>query len=161
MSFLSARMPAKVLRPSLRLRAPLSPSSWQKLTPTTLKGSFCYFHYSNILELDIRARPRHPLVSVVGLASYGRATVVCGETFMRAYFYFKEFYCISDATMCKFIGLNNSLIEIKSLKIDEHGPGFTLMVPLLFSSSVFFSLLIVCVSFSSKKTNKNKTISTQ
>lgn len=36
-----------------------------------LKGRLCFFHYSNILELDISVRPRHPLMSVVTLPACG------------------------------------------------------------------------------------------
>ncbi len=90
-----------------------------------LKGRLCFFHYSNISGLDISVRPQHPLMSAVALPAYvENQHPECIETFMLGYFYFKEFsfyYYISDATLCKFIWLNYSLIEVKSQSIDQHG----------------------------------------
>lgn len=40
-----------------------------------LKGRLCFFHYSNILELDISVRHRQPLMSVVALPGYGKAVL--------------------------------------------------------------------------------------
>lgn len=66
----------------------------------------------------------------------------CTETFMLDYFYLKEFslfsYYISDATLCKFIWINYSLIEIKSLNIDQYGLYHTIL-------NIYDSILCVCV----------------
>lgn len=54
------------------LALPVSP-----LTEThfdDLKGSLCFFHYSNILGLDISVRPRHHLTSVVALPACGKTS---------------------------------------------------------------------------------------
>lgn len=124
MSFLSKWILTKVL--ALPLTAAFSVSHLAE-TLWRFEIKTPPFHYSNNSELDISVRPRHPLYVSGGPACVWRTGAQKStETFMLGYFYFKDFfpffsYFISDATLCKFIELNYSLIEIKSLNVDQHG----------------------------------------
>lgn len=90
-----------------------------------LKGRLCFFHYSNILVLDISVRPQTALYVSGDSACMWKSSTqhalkhLCWVISTSRNFPF--YYYISDATMCKFIWLNYSLIEIKSKHIDQHG----------------------------------------
>lgn len=122
MSLLSEWMLTKS-SPSVSHWLPLSVSLLAETHFDDLKGRLCFFHYSNISELDIRVRPGHPPPPNMSVVALQNQRPEFTETFMLGYFYFKEFFpffkkkkkkCISDATLCKFIRLNYSLIEIKA-----------------------------------------------
>ena len=70
--------------PSVSRCLPFSVSLLTETLFDDLKGRLCFFHYSNIPELDISVRPRHPLMSVKSLPACGKPE--CTETFMRGLF---------------------------------------------------------------------------
>lgn len=126
MSFLSGWMLTTVLGPSLTGSLSLS-GSWQKFTLTIWKEDH-FFHYSNISEFDLTGRLKHPLYCRQWpCPDVGSERLEYTETFMLDYFYFKEIlplfssYYISDATLCKFTQVNNSLIGINSVEIEPYG----------------------------------------
>lgn len=127
MSFLSWWMLTMVLGPSLTGSLSLS-DFWQKFTLRIGKEDN-FLHYSNISEFDFTGRLKHPFSCWQWLCpDVGSEFLECTETFMMEYFYFKEIlslfssYYISDATLCKFMQVNNSLIEINSVKaVGQYG----------------------------------------
>lgn len=96
--------------------------SWQKLTLTIWKedsvSSIIQIFQSLILVWD----PNTPFMSRVALPAREKPAprkhwnIHAGLFLLQGFFFFLFSYYISDATLCKFIWLNYSLIEIKSLK---------------------------------------------
>lgn len=127
MSFLSGWMLTTVLGPSLTGTLFLS-GSWQKFTLTIWKEDH-FFHYSNISEFDFTGRLKHPLsCRQWPCPDVGSERLECTETFMLDIFllqgdfvsFFSSYY-ISDATLRKFTQVNNSLIDLNSVKIESYG----------------------------------------
>ena len=113
--------------PSVSRRLAFSVSLLTETLFDDLKGRLCFFHYSNIPQFDISVRPRHPLMSAESLPACGEKNTA-PRMHWNIYAWvistsrnFPFYYYISDATLCKFIWLNYSLIEIKSLSVDQHG----------------------------------------
>lgn len=118
MSFLSEWILTKVLPPSHWLAFSVS-----LLTEThfdDLKGRLCFFHYSNIWELDISVRARPPLMSVVTLPAFGNQSSECTETFMLGFFYFKEFYFLLLYFWCNIVQIHLAELFINWNKGTEH-----------------------------------------
>lgn len=91
MSLLSEWMLTKS-SPSVSHWLPLSVSLLAETHFDDLKGRLCFFHYSNISELDIRVRPGHPPPPNMSVVALQNQRPEFTETFMLGYFYFKEFF---------------------------------------------------------------------
>lgn len=126
MSFLSGWILTTVLSLSFTGCLFLS-RSWQKFTLTIWKEDH-FLHYSNISEFDFTERLKHPLfLSAVALPWCGKRAprihwnIYAGLFLLQGDFASSSSYYISDATLWKFTQINNSLIEINSVKIDPCG----------------------------------------
>lgn len=124
MSFLSKWILTKVLPSAHRLLFSVS-----LLTEThfdDLKGRLCFFHYSNIWELDISDRPRHPFMSAVTLPPFGNQSSECPETFMLLFFYFKEYYSLLLYFWCNIVQIHLAELFINWNKVTEHRSAWAL-----------------------------------
>lgn len=110
--------------------------SWQKFIFDDLKGRpfLPLFKYFRVWFHWETQTPLHPFsLSAVALPWCGKWTprmhwnIYVGLFLLQGEFASFSSYYISDATLCKFTQINNSLIEINPVKIEPYGPSRLLL----------------------------------